>query len=203
MAFMNVEELVYLHHCKDEDALAQLIEYYKPMVCSLLKTSFDYMESDQDGRKDYEFEAQLALLDALENYQPDKCSFTTFYRSIFRNRLIDFCKKEKRSKGPLYASVSLNGTVRESSVTYEELLDEGIDLHTQTLDKVYSQQLILELKDHLNAREYKAFLMKLEGFTRAAIGKKLHMSDKKVRVCIEKAKRELQKIDKQNHDLIN
>jgi RNA polymerase sigma factor (sigma-70 family) len=172
MAFMNVEELVYLHHCKDEDALAQLIEYYKPMVCSLLKTSFDYMESDQDGRKDYEFEAQLALLDALENYQPDKCSFTTFYRSIFRNRLIDFCKKEKRSKGPLYASISLNGTVRESSVTYEELLDEGIDLHTQTLDKVYSQQLILELKDHLNAREYKAFLMKLEGFTRAAIGKK-------------------------------
>jgi RNA polymerase sigma factor (sigma-70 family) len=187
----------------DEDALALLIEHFKPMVMSMLKTSFDYLECDVDGREDYEFEAQLALLDALENYQPDMSCFTTFYRRVFHNRLIDYSKKEKRSKFHLYNSISLNGNVRESDICYEELLDDGFDLHTQTLDKVYSQQLILQLKPYMKADEYQAFLMKLDGFSRAAISEKMHMTDKKVRVCIEKAKRELLKIDKLNRDLIN
>lgn len=92
--------------------------------------------------------ARLALLEALERYQPDRGTFLEFLARVIRTRLIDFQRREKRHK---ISAVNLDELAnRASSQDEVEQIIEGL-ARQQEIErfKNYLQEYGISLADLL------------------------------------------------------
>ncbi|MDD4803108.1 MAG: sigma factor [Syntrophomonas sp.] len=85
--------------------------------------------------------AQIALLEVFEKYQPDRGSFYAFLGQVIRNRIIDYKRKENRSRTIPFSDLGEN---RDS---YTEPVAE--DYFEKILDDLARQQEIEKLRNML------------------------------------------------------
>lgn len=101
---MTVEERVKQSHT-DKDVENELIREYIPFILSCSnKTLNRYIT-----REDDEFSiAIFAFYTAMQNYNEEKGAFLTFARTVIKNRLTDYLRKEyKESRGIPFSAVSV------------------------------------------------------------------------------------------------
>ena len=77
----NVNELIYNYYQKDEYALKEIIEFYRPMVIKILQEKCDFQDNRTAIYKDVLSRADYLLVKCLEHFRYGyNGSFTSFYR---------------------------------------------------------------------------------------------------------------------------
>ncbi|ARD06410.1 MULTISPECIES: sigma-70 family RNA polymerase sigma factor [Lactobacillus] len=78
----------------DEKALLQLFEKYRPLVVKS-RRKFYFRDFDDD---DWEQEALIVCLDAVDSYNPNRGKFGTFYKKRLYNRAVDLLRYRTTSR---------------------------------------------------------------------------------------------------------
>lgn len=181
---VNVNELIYLYFLKDEEALPLLIEYYRPMVLSLIRKNPSWYKAGRQAANDYIAEMDELMINCLERYRfSEDITFTTFYRQAIKNKLTDLHRfHSRRDLGRMYEIHSLDEQLNEDTVTtYEEVTaSPNEELHEKTMAKERLDYLLGKLKASLDKEDYDILMLKLADHTNKEIAEIKNVSVKKV-----------------------
>ncbi|MEY8544006.1 sigma-70 family RNA polymerase sigma factor [Dubosiella newyorkensis] len=186
----NIYELIYLYFLKDDEAIARLIEYYRPLVYRLLKEKRSFSRTQDGWFEDRLALADTVLLDCLESYRPyQNIPFTVYYKSALQNKLIDEGKYEQRhSLNYHFDVVSLDRKVKEDGVTqYVDLIADPQAEHAKNtlikdwIDSLQEQKLF-------SAEDLEVIKLKAEGYKQSEISRMTGKSRKYIRKVLDQFK---------------
>ena len=117
----NINELIYLYHLRDPEALALLIEAYHPLTASLQSLTPPDMEPE-----DYRQVADSVLVECLNSWRQDlNLSFSTYYKSVLVNRIRTLGRKWARKQpDPGATFVSLDDVLPDGDRSVHEAIED-------------------------------------------------------------------------------
>lgn len=131
----NINQAWMMYQAGDKAMIDYIYNLLMPFclrVCS--KTCGRYVwDNDEEASI-----ARIAILEALEKYQPDKGSFLVFLGQIIRNRIIDYKRKEKKQVLIPFSFLSRTGS------SFSKTIDDGF--FEDIIDDLSRKQEIEKLK---------------------------------------------------------
>lgn len=123
----------------DKAALDRVFDYLMPFclrVCA--KTCGCYIsENDEEASI-----ARMAIMEAMEKYDPDRGSYVYYLGQVIHNRLLDYKRKEKRNRLIPFSSLTDSGSSMGETID-DQFLDD-------ILDDMARKQEIAKLNELLN-----------------------------------------------------
>lgn len=194
MEELNINEWIYYFFCKNEEALHMMIEYYRPMVVSILVEKAYNIQSSQYYFLEALNRMDFVLVDCLYRYQyTSKGTFTAFFRRCVLNEAKNINKKLVREMGYEYNSFSLQDKINEEYryCNSEFYTFEDSTLHDEVLLKLEVEYLLKDILNELNVKDHKVIYLKRQGLTTDEIAKILNVRQKTVRNRILRIKKYL------------
>lgn len=184
----NINEFIYLYFLKDEEAIQLIIDYYRPLVMKLIRSKQAFSSKNDGWLEDRLALADTVLLECLHSYRIDqKASFTTFYKQVLSNRLIDEGKYDVRHQIKYhYDILPLDQHIKEDEAI--RYIDAIPDPKTRNNYSLELNEILdaIENKDLFTEVEATALKLRMEGYTQGDIAKKIGKSSKAVRQIFDK-----------------
>lgn len=144
---LNDYEIIYMVGEKDEIARNLMYEKYSPLIKKEARRLYKYGKTLGLGKEDLEQEGYIALLSALDNYNPNKnVLFYTYVSAAIRRKMQNLIRSGLSQKHQiLNSSISLD----------QEINEEGTNLFSFIEDKDTLTPLEeLEIKENINRLKY-------------------------------------------------
>ncbi len=119
---INNENFIYELKMRNEDALNFIIDYYGNL---LFQISYKYLKSSELSKECIN-DVLLKIWDSIEQYNPEKSSFSNWISSITKYTAIDILKKEKKHYKNSYLSEKNNSNhnnLEENYISKNELIE--------------------------------------------------------------------------------
>ena len=174
------------------EACEFLLRKYSPLVRKIARGYF-LIGADED---DLIQEGMLGLYNAINTYNSDKSSFTTYCTNCVNNAMKDAVKSSNTKKNsPLNNSVSLHQSVAdEEESPLIDLITTNVDSLEMVLQKEDYYGLINLIKTNFSQAELAVLKLYLQGLTYAEIAENLNITNKKVDNCIQKIKKRIKQL---------
>lgn len=166
------KELFLKAQSGDRDAENLLFSRYQNLV-SIVATQFSNI-SYRDGLIS---DGSLGLLNAIRSYEPDmnKASFKTFASTCIKNKMLDGLSKNTSDVDPIPEDVRK---------TPELIVNTDI-----SSNKYNADELIAEIKNILNEKEWPVFILYIQQYSYKEIADRLDITKKDVDNIIQSSKR--------------
>jgi len=163
---LEINELIRLSRDRNEEAFAELIRRYTPLMRSRVAEHLSYGV----GYDELFAEACVGLHSAAVRFdtEQDGVTFGLFARICIDNRIVDLLRKFK-------GQPKVSGEVSD-----EAEVDERSDVEEQILHRELLAELLSGARRLLSEYEYKVFMLHLQGYKTAAIAKALSRPAKSV-----------------------
>lgn len=189
----NVNELIYNYYQKDEYALKEIIEFYRPMVIKVLQEKCDFGFDRTVIYKDALSRADCLLVNCLEHFRYGYSgSFTSFYRRSLYNMVVNVIRSYSREKTISYKMIPIYHYVKEDS-TYLDLNNvisqNDNSLHDEVLLNMEVEKKLADARNMFSKQDMEILKLKQEGFSTVFIAEKLQLNVRSVRYRINKMKK--------------
>lgn len=156
----------------DNDAFAQLCEQYKNLMVSLSR-KYSLMCEEYCTQEDFRQEAQLALFDAVNNYDVEngRVTFGAYARVCVRNRLISCVRKQNSKKRRMSKNENMGSATSwsvQDTVVRRELGEKLISFAESSLS-LYERKIFSMYVDGIKAKEISVVIGKSEKSVNNAI----------------------------------
>lgn len=193
---MNINELIYLYFCKDEEALELLIKVFRPLVYSLIKKQYQYKIGINDSKDDFIQIADQQLVLCLDSYHPNSdISFAAYYKFCLINRFANTNKKLKTdSLGNHPNTLSLDAKIKEDESNYylELLEDQRENVHQKTLNKLEYKRLMALSGKMFSKEEQTILAYVMDDVNMTEIARRMDLTPRQVRYRFAKMKKKIQ-----------
>ena len=187
MEGINDYELLYLVRQKDEEALALLMEKYRPKIYGImyrLTSASNFRYSTSDGQSDLYQRCQIAFPDIIDNYRED-CSQFSYYVGLCIDSTVRSELRRQRSNAnhSFATSTSLDLLLQENNGGY--LMDLMPNMNSD-FDPLYHQRvdealvLIRSIEKDLTEEERIIWRRRRGGYSYNEIAEELHINPKRV-----------------------
>lgn len=177
---MNLNELIYLIHLKDEEAFGllygQLLPYTRYVYHQYCSSYLTFSE--------YESEAYLCLDKAILHYKEEDAGFKTHYLSCLRKRSIDLIRRcRTQTKVPPHLLISYESLQEYFHGSCHERKDVFLTNHDedQLMLSLTCQQVLNQVASNLSQTDCKVLQMVLDGFTYRQISDQLAIGQSRIR----------------------
>ncbi len=184
---LSDKELVMLAQKKDEKSINELMERFKYIPTSIVR-SFFLIGGDND---DLLQEGMVGIFNAINSYDENKGEVKTYVYSCVKNRILSCIKTFNSVKHrPLKDYVSLSGGQDDVDKT---LIIQDMSLGPEDLFIVNEseKELYQDIKEILTATEHKIFLLYIEGLSYSSISVKTGRTIKSVDNAIQRIKKKI------------
>lgn len=183
MARWSDEELLSAIRQESEDAFAQLVINYMPMILNLVARFRKALVDSEDLAQ----EGLLGLLSAARHYESGSTEFSAFAYVCIRRRMLSAVRKASRQKDrPL------------SDILWEEELEnfpsekeDGSDPAHLLLRREEEEQLLSQLRETLTDLEYHVLILYLAAYTYEELARKLGVSTKTVDNALQRVRKKM------------
>lgn len=189
MEMFNINESLYFIHQHNDEALKDLINYYRPMVTALWNEYLAFRQVEPVLRREYYTYADVVLMDCINQFRGGSSpEFNAYYRKALRNRTFDLLRVLKSSSLFAYDKVAyLDMKVNEAKIdSYCESVDDKDCLNEKVITKLQVEWIFNQLSVHYDELFANIFKYRYEGYTIADISKKTNVSATKVRTILNK-----------------
>lgn len=182
---INDYELISQVRENNEDAILNLYSKYTPIINSVTNkfNKSNNMKIDYDDIKQ---EANIALYNAIKNYDPDSGAlFYTYAVLCINRRLISYCKKNYN----YISKLGLEYLKEEKMLSYYDYMDES---HYKFLNNYYgglTRDIINMLPDDLSL----IFELKYNGFSNKEIANLLDTNSKYIENSVRKVRNQIKR----------
>ncbi len=169
---LNDNELIYLCHDNNEDAINLVINKYKNCIINILKEYLKEYNIIGIEISDLYQEGLIGLLHAIESFDKDKeVLFYTYACTCIRTNIISAIRLTFRQKNRiLNNSYSLDKLFNESSNNYYEIFkDMSKEPNKLLIDEEEQEELLNKLKKKLSKMECDILELKLKGLKNSEI----------------------------------
>lgn len=188
----SVHEAIYRYFYKDEEALLQLISYFRPVTISILYDFLQGRKIDDASRNEYLVMADEALVNCLMNCRTDQYySFKAYYKVVYRHVLIDTIRRDKMNRlKQHYQIVSLDECVHEDNYHYmsDYVKDPNMNVHESVMVDLMNAYIENQLRKHFSDFECQIVQLRRKGFTNREIAQMHSITTRKVRYILTKIK---------------
>lgn len=192
MEKFNVNEWIYYFFNKDEDALKELIAYYRPLVVGILDKKVVNFRDDPIRYYDCLSRADTLLVECMYRFHLGvEGSFTTFYRQCFINETINIIKMNVREYRHQIRFVSLESQINENIHRYNSdvIPDNRCDVHDEVITKLMVEKAMQSAHGDLSEIDLEIMYLRRKGFSNKEIGRILNKSKSYVTYHINKMKK--------------
>lgn len=169
---LNDNELIYLCHENNEEAINLVINKYKNCIITILKEYLKEYNIIGIEISDLYQEGLIGLLHAIETFDKDKeVLFYTYACTCIRTNIISAIRLTFRQKNRiLNNSYSLDKLFNESTTNYYEIFkDMSQEPNKLLIDEEELEELVNKLKKKLSKMECDILDLKLKGLKNAEI----------------------------------
>lgn len=169
---LNDNELIYLCHDNNEEAINLVINKYKNCIITVLKEYLKEYNIIGIEISDLYQEGLIGLLHAIETFDKDKeVLFYTYACTCIRTNIISAIRLTFRQKNRiLNNSYSLDKLFNESTTNYYEIFkDMSQEPNKLLIDEEELEELVNKLKKKLSKMECDILDLKLKGLKNAEI----------------------------------
>ncbi len=169
---LNDNELIYLCHDNNEEAINLVINKYKNCIITILKEYLKEYNIIGIEISDLYQEGLIGLLHAIETFDKDKeVLFYTYACTCIRTNIISAIRLTFRQKNRiLNNSYSLDKLFNESTTNYYEIFkDMSQEPNKLLIDEEELEELVNKLKKKLSKMECDILDLKLKGLKNAEI----------------------------------
>lgn len=169
---LNDNELIYLCHDNNEEAINLVINKYKNCIITILKEYLKEYNIIGIEISDLYQEGLIGLLHAIETFDKDKeVLFYTYACTCIRTNIISAIRLTFRQKNRiLNNSYSLDKLFNESTTNYYEIFkDMSQEPNKLLIDEEEQEELVDKLKKKLSKMECDILDLKLKGLKNAEI----------------------------------
>jgi RNA polymerase sigma factor, sigma-70 family len=182
---INDYELISQVRENNEDAILNLYSKYTPIINSVTN-KFNQSNNMKIDYDDIKQEANIALYNAIKNYDPDSGSlFYTYAVLCINKRLISYCKKNYN----YISKLGLEYLKEEKMLSYYDYMDES---HYKFLNNYYgglTRDIINMLPDDLSL----IFELKYNGFSNKEIANLLDTNSKYIENSVRKVRNQIKR----------
>lgn len=181
-----LHELLFAVRNGDQDAFAQLLLRYRPLIDRAVNRFSAGLHSDE-SKEDMRQEAMAAFYDAIRSYRVDqeKVEFGLYAKVCIGNRLISHLRREQR---------------QWKLLSFEDVSDECVlsaaedDLLSVIIEEEDSQALSRLIRDNLSQYEYDVFSLYMKGGRSVEIADVLHKNVKSIDNAIARIRKKLKNL---------
>ena len=169
---LNDNELIYLCHDNNEEAINLVINKYKNCIITILKEYLKEYNIIGIEISDLYQEGLIGLLHAIETFDKDKeVLFYTYACTCIRTNIISAIRLTFRQKNRiLNNSYSLDKLFNESTTNYYEIFkDMSQEPNKILIDEEELEELVNKLKKKLSKMECDILDLKLKGLKNTEI----------------------------------
>ena len=169
---LNDNELIYLCHDNNEEAINLVINKYKNCIITILKEYLKEYNIIGIEISDLYQEGLIGLLHAIDTFDKDKeVLFYTYACTCIRTNIISAIRLTFRQKNRiLNNSYSLDKLFNESTTNYYEIFkDMSQEPNKLLIDEEELEELVNKLKKKLSKMECDILDLKLKGLKNAEI----------------------------------
>lgn len=169
---LNDNELIYLCHDNNEEAINLVINKYKNCIITILKEYLKEYNIIGIEISDLYQEGLIGLLHAIETFDKNKeVLFYTYACTCIRTNIISAIRLTFRQKNRiLNNSYSLDKLFNESTTNYYEIFkDMSQEPNKLLIDEEEQEELVDKLKKKLSKMECDILDLKLKGLKNAEI----------------------------------
>lgn len=169
---LNDNELIYLCHDNNEEAINLVINKYKNCIITVLKEYLKEYNIIGIEISDLYQEGLIGLLHAIETFDKNKeVLFYTYACTCIRTNIISAIRLTFRQKNRiLNNSYSLDKLFNESTTNYYEIFkDMSQEPNKLLIDEEEQEELVDKLKKKLSKMECDILDLKLKGLKNAEI----------------------------------
>lgn len=169
---LNDNELIYLCHDNNEEAINLVINKYKNCIITILKEYLKEYNIIGIEISDLYQEGLIGLLHAIETFDKNKeVLFYTYACTCIRTNIISAIRLTFRQKNRiLNNSYSLDKLFNESTTNYYEIFkDMSQEPNKLLIDEEELEELVNKLKKKLSKMECDILDLKLKGLKNAEI----------------------------------
>ena len=169
---LNDNELIYLCHDNNEEAINLVINKYKNCIITILKEYLKEYNIIGIEISDLYQEGLIGLLHAIETFDKDKeVLFYTYACTCIRTNIISAIRLTFRQKNRiLNNSYSLDKLFNESTTNYYEIFkDMSQEPNKLLIDEEELEELVNKLKKKLSKMECDILDIKLKGLKNTEI----------------------------------
>lgn len=180
---LNDNELVYLCYENNEEAEVILIDKYKPIILTILKSYLKEYNIIGMEISDLYQEGLIGLIHAIKTYDEAKdVKFNTYASTCIKTSLISSLRHTFRKKNRiLNNSYSLDKLLSDSENNfYDVLKDDSYNPTKVLLDTESSENLIKVIKSRLSKSECMIFDLRLKGLNNKEISELIDKDKKYV-----------------------
>ena len=163
----NIYEWIYLSRQNDEEALTNLIQYFRPSITQIWADLFLRADKTLWMEKDDFFQvADEVLYNCTLTYRSDlKRPFQSFYKQCIKNKGRDYRRLYVRDTyGIFYKHLSLDSKINEESQLYYANFAQAEDnINDTVIHNIYMESLINKLRLDFDEKSIEVILMKLDG----------------------------------------
>lgn len=188
----NINELIYLYHLKDEEALRLLIRHFRPMVTKIIQ--YHTLSQNVQDRADFYANADISLVLCLDRYRQEvHPNFSTYYYTVIHNSTVDMLRSLRR-KSTLYRedTTSLEGLAQSLQRPVGELFESS---DGDTHDRVMARLRLEQLFDRADDRTRQILHWKARGCTVKETADQMGWEPRQVRYHLDKYLKRYQSID--------
>lgn len=182
---INDYELISQVRENNEDAILNLYSKYTPIINSVTN-KFNQSNNMKIDYDDIKQEANIALYNAIKNYDPDSGAlFYTYAVLCINRRLISYCKKNYN----YISKLGLEHLKEEKMLSYYDYMDES---HYKFLNNYYgglTRDIINMLPDDLSL----IFELKYNGFSNKEIANLLDTNSKYIENSVRKVRNQIKR----------
>lgn len=185
---VNDYELVYrIRENDDEEAINFLIKKYEPIIIKLAKKYFVQAKYQGVDMNDFLQEGRIAVVKALNSYDPNSVSLFYTYVTICINRhFVSYCRNLSSTKNtPLNYSVSDDCLYDIGDFSFEPV---------EYLNDRLKDDIVIREKNSLKFIDSNIFELRFNGFSYKEIGELLDVSCSVVSRRLCKIKQSLQRV---------
>ncbi len=184
---LSDKELVILAQTKNDLALNELMERYKYIPASIVRSYF-LVGGDTD---DLLQEGMMGVVNAINSYDVKKGEFKTYVYSCVKNRIISCIKTFNAIKNrPLKDYISLSGLTDEGDKTLI-IQDTRLGPEDIVITNESEKELNSAIKQALSKSEYQIFLLYIEGNSYNNISEKCGKTVKSVDNAVQRIKKKI------------
>ena len=176
--------LIERFRCGDENAFAELMTQYQPLIDSLV-FRFGSEEHAEMGFEDLRQEAALAFYHSVQAYDltQNEVEFGLYAKICISNALVSKLRMKKR-----YVEESLDEALRIPSE------DRAEDPVTRILEEEREKALYAVIREHLSKFEYRVWRLYMSGRTAREIGKAVGKDEKSIANAIYRIRKKLRTV---------
>lgn len=181
----NDYELVSLAREGNEEAINLIYQKYKPIIVS--KSSDAIVMATHHGIEisDIMQEGFIGLDEAINSFsENDNASFYTFAVLCINRQIINYLRKNTRSKNRILNDAVVIDEIIEKSVKDDSIVDFYFS----------SRDIIEDMKQNLTEFEYKVVTMKMDGYSFEEIANTLDKDIKSIYNTFHRAKLKIKKL---------